>query len=130
MTTTPGTSPDPPAAGGDRLVALLPLLALLTVAAIVASAVMVGAPWLALLAMPLLVGLAQHALAHGRGLVAMALGGTVHAGISLSFVLQTLGGEWAAGDAVGVLVGGPLAAATAVVAIQGLRHHRAAPITH
>ena len=94
-----------------------------------ANALIVLAPGLALLAVPFLVGLWQARTHHGTGLVVLALGGIAITGISVNYVATAGDLSWPAGDYLGVLVGGVAGAVTGALALSQLlhRHPRAVP---
>jgi hypothetical protein len=102
----------------DRPVTLAAALAAL---AVLVDAVLVGAPGLALLAVPLLVGLWMRR--GPAGLIVIVLGGLLVTAIDVMYVTSNgVPSGWAIGDVVGVLIGGSAAAVAVVLGALRLRH--------
>ena len=91
--------------------------------AVLVDAVLVGAPGLALLAVPMLIGLWLRHRPAGR--IVMILGGLLITVIAAMYATSNGGiGDWPAGDVVGMLLGGPAAAISAALGIaKAARRH-------
>lgn len=107
---------------------LLTTAAAIAAVAIVVDAVAVAAPGLAILAAPFVAGMLLERRRPRAAVVTLAVGGLLWTGIAANYAASTDALDWAAGDVVGILVGGPAAAVTLVVALlsmihRGHRHH-------
>jgi hypothetical protein len=103
----------------DPLVRTLAVAASVAAVAIVVNAVMVGAPFLAILAGPFILGVLLHRRAERSAAVVLALMGLLYTGIAVNYIRNT-GSDWPIGDYIGVLVGGSaavVAAATGIVVL-------------
>ncbi len=102
----------------DRPMTVLGGLAALSV---LADAAILRAPGLALLAVPMLLGLALRRRAAGR--IVMIVGGLFIAVVAAMYAASSGGlGDWPLADVIGVALGGPLAAVSALIGIAHLVH--------
>ena len=97
-------------------------------AAVVVNAAVLLAPGLAILAVPFVAGLLLLRRHHGSALGLLAAGGLLHTVVAVNYVVAADSMDWAAGDYVGILVGGPAAAVTALSALASVARHRHHPV--